>query len=186
MAAEKVPHASVMEDYPDYVCVIGMITIELGNLESSLADLLAEILGVDGEVAHSIYFTPKAVIPRVEVLTNVNTALHPNEELDEEEMREIRKRLMAEGSRTVRSVRENCHHRPSMRAARHSFSIAFRSFWLMTFSSEALVASYRMHVRPWRSLGSFEPLAWSMKVRRIPRAAPNKPASKTTLSRGDA
>ena len=84
---------SVMAGHPDYVLQIGMITIELGNLESSLADLLGAILDVEGDVAHSIYFTAKAVIPRVELLTNVNVALHPDEELDEDEMQEIRKRL---------------------------------------------------------------------------------------------
>jgi hypothetical protein len=77
--------------------------------------------------------------------------------------REIFRRLTAEGSRAVRSVRENCHHRPSIRATRPSFSIAFRSFWLTTLSSAGVVASYRTHVRPRRSLGSFEPLAWRMR-----------------------
>ena len=43
-----------------------------------------------------------------------------------------------------------------------------------------------MQVRPRRSLGSFAPLAWRMNVRRIPSAPPNSPASKTTLSRGEA
>src|SRR5262249_2046262 len=101
--------------------------------------------------------------------------------------REIRKRLTAEGSCKVRSVREYCHHRPSRRATRPACSIALRSFWLTTLISAAAVASpYRMQVRPRRSLGSFEPLAWRMKVRRIPRAPPKRPASKTTLSRGEA
>src|SRR6185369_5704350 len=43
-----------------------------------------------------------------------------------------------------------------------------------------------MAVSPSRSLGSFEPFAWRMKVRRMPSAPPNSPASNTTLSRGDA
>src|SRR5437763_15226232 len=43
-----------------------------------------------------------------------------------------------------------------------------------------------MEVSPSRSLGSFEPFAWRMKVRRMPSAPPNSPASNTTLSRGDA
>src|SRR5262245_40643973 len=100
--------------------------------------------------------------------------------------REIFRRLTADGSRAVRSVRENCHHRPSIRARALSFSIAFRSFWLTTLISAGVVASYRTQVRPRRSLGSFAPLAWRIKVRRIPRAPPKRPASKTTLSRGEA
>src|SRR6476620_7376133 len=43
-----------------------------------------------------------------------------------------------------------------------------------------------MHVRPSRSLGSFAPLAWRIKVRRIPSTPPKRPASKTTLSLGEA
>src|SRR6266550_9497742 len=67
--------------------------------------------------------------------------------------RQIRKRLTAEGSRKLRSVRENCHHSPSMRATRPSSSIAFRSFWLTALISAALVASpYHTHVKPRRSL----------------------------------
>ena len=46
--------------------------------------------------------------------------------------REIFRRLSADGSFAVRSVRENCHHEPSMRATRPSFSIALRIFWLTT------------------------------------------------------
>src|SRR3982751_3976022 len=80
--------------------------------------------------------------------------------------REIRKRLTAEGSLWVRSVREYCHHRPSLRATRPAFSIPFRSFWLTTLISAAVVVSpYRMHVKPRRSLGSLEPLAWRINVR---------------------
>ena len=101
--------------------------------------------------------------------------------------REMRRRLIAEGSRGPRADRENCHHRPSMRATRPSLSIAFRSFWLMVFISAAFVASpYRTHVNPRRSVGSFAPLACSMKVRRKPRTLQKRPASKTTLSRGEA
>src|ERR687897_3076336 len=43
-----------------------------------------------------------------------------------------------------------------------------------------------MEVNPSKSLGSFEPVAWRMNVRRMPSAPPNSPASNTTLSRGDA
>src|SRR4051794_21397597 len=62
--------------------------------------------------------------------------------------REIRKRLTAEGSRGPRSVRENCHQKPSILARRPSFSTAFRSFWLIPLISEAVIASsYRTQVR---------------------------------------
>lgn len=84
---------SVMEQHPEFVHLIGMITIELANVESSLADLLAAVLEVAADVGHAIYFTPKAVIPRVEVLMNVQKALHPDDHLDPDEMRDIRRKL---------------------------------------------------------------------------------------------
>src|SRR5262245_65532009 len=56
---------------------------------------------------------------------------------------------------------------------------------MVRISVAVIASSYRMHVRPRRSLGSFAPLAWRMNVRRIPRTPPNRPASKTTLSRGE-
>src|SRR4029434_7603554 len=79
------------------------------------------------------------------------------------------------------------HAAQGERATRPSFSIALRSFSLMTFiSAGVVVPPYRTQVRPRRSLGSFAPCAWMMKVRRIPRTPPKRPASKTTLSRGEA
>ena len=66
-------------------------------------------------------------------------------------------------------------------------SMAFRSFWLTTrISAGVLVSSYRTSVSPRRSVGSFAALEWRMNVRFIPRADPKRPASNTTLSRGDA
>src|SRR5262245_19950111 len=74
--------------------------------------------------------------------------------------RAILSRLTAEGSFGPRSVRENCHHMPSMRTRRPSFSIALRSFSLMTLICAGVAASsYRTQVRPRRSLGSFVSLA---------------------------
>src|SRR5262245_57221038 len=91
--------------------------------------------------------------------------------------REIRKRLTAEGSFRLSAVREYCHHKPSIRVTRPALSIAARSSWLMALISVGVVASpYRMQVRPRRSLGSLVPLAWRMKVRRIPRTPPKRPA----------
>ena len=74
-----------------------------------------------------------------------------------------------------------------MLASRPSASIALRTFWLTVLSSCGVSSgSYRTQVRPSRSVGSFAPFACRMNVRRIPSAPPNSPASKTTLSRGEA
>src|SRR6266576_371389 len=99
----------------------------------------------------------------------------------------MRRRLTADGSSSLRMVSESCHHSPSTGPRRPSVSIALRSFWLIARTSAGLAAgSYRTEVSPSRSLGSFEPFAWRMNVRRMPSAPPNSPASNTTLSRGDA
>ena len=74
-----------------------------------------------------------------------------------------------------------------MRASRPSASIALRTFWLTVLSScgrELRVVPHQ--VSPSRSVGSFAPFACRMNVRRMPSAPPNSPASKTTLSRGEA
>jgi hypothetical protein len=73
-----------------------------------------------------------------------------------------------------------------MRTTLPSLSIAVRSFSMTGRISEGVVDSYRTHVRPSRSVGSLAPFACRMKVRRIPSAAPKRPASKITLSRGEA
>jgi hypothetical protein len=59
---------SSLEERPDFVHAIGMISIEHGNLELSLADLLARTIGLSKKVAHAIYFTPRAGVLRVEIL----------------------------------------------------------------------------------------------------------------------
>ena len=84
---------SIMEEFPEYVHAIGMISIELADLEASLADLLAVLLDVDTDMAQALYFSPKVVIPRLEILRNVDEVLHAGGELDEKEVRAIRKKL---------------------------------------------------------------------------------------------
>lgn len=54
----------VMERFPEYVQAVGMITIQLGDLETRLGDLLAVLLGIDTDVGHAIYFTPKSGVAR--------------------------------------------------------------------------------------------------------------------------
>src|SRR5262249_19556110 len=101
--------------------------------------------------------------------------------------REICRRLTADGSCSLRIVSESCHQSPSTGPRRPSVSIALRSLSLIAgITSSPAPGSYRTEVSPSRSLGSFEPSAWRMNVRRIPSAPPKRPASNTTLSRGDA
>jgi hypothetical protein len=57
-----------MERHPKHVHIIGMISIEMANLEERLAGLLAKALGVPKIVAHAIFFTPRAGMLSVEIL----------------------------------------------------------------------------------------------------------------------
>jgi hypothetical protein len=50
------------------------------------------------------------------------------------------RRLRAEGSSSVRAVRENCHQAPSIRERRPWFSMADLSFWLIALTSAAVVS----------------------------------------------
>lgn len=59
---------SSLEAKPDYVRAIGMISVENGNLELALADLLAAALSISKRLAHAVYFTPRAAALRVEIL----------------------------------------------------------------------------------------------------------------------
>ncbi len=49
--------------------------------------------------------------------------------------REMRRRLTAEGSSSLRALSEYCHQSPSIRASRPSASMALRTFWLTSLSS---------------------------------------------------
>jgi hypothetical protein len=73
---------SPLRYYPDYVLQIGLITIEITNLEVMLGDLLGALLDFDDDASHGIYFTPRAAIARMDVLVNVAESPrfdeHPN------------------------------------------------------------------------------------------------------------
>src|SRR5437773_11902146 len=72
--------------------------------------------------------------------------------------REIRRRLTAEGSRALRSVRENCHHRPWLGGRGPPFWMAFGSFGLTALFWVALVVPRTGRtVEPRGCLGSLGP-----------------------------
>lgn len=68
------PWKSALDDHPEFVKAIGMISIENANLELALADLLAAVLIMPKRVAHAIYFTPRASALRVEILAEAAKA----------------------------------------------------------------------------------------------------------------
>ena len=106
------PFHTMLVDHPDFVHEIGMITVEQCNIEYQLADLMGAILRVHNDVAHAIYFTPRAGIARVEVMLNLNNALHPDPEIDAAKIKDIRKRIRAacERARTLIGRRNELIH----------------------------------------------------------------------------
>ncbi len=60
-----------MERHPDIVKAIGMISVEMGNLEIFLGDMLGALLHIDRVVGRTVYLTPKSAYGRIEILKNV-------------------------------------------------------------------------------------------------------------------
>src|SRR5258708_30723570 len=65
---------SSLEQYPEHIIAIGMITIEIGNLEVELGGLLGALLHIQQEIGEIVYLTPRAAIARVAVIENVVNA----------------------------------------------------------------------------------------------------------------
>jgi hypothetical protein len=59
------------ENAPDHLSAIGLIAIEITNLEHVLGTLLAAIIDAPEAFGQIIYLTPKAAIARLETLENV-------------------------------------------------------------------------------------------------------------------
>jgi hypothetical protein len=53
-----------------------MITVEMANLEMMIGDLLGVLINRRQDIAHAIYFTPKAVLARIEVVEAVADIIH--------------------------------------------------------------------------------------------------------------
>ena len=66
--------ASTLENHPDYVHAIGMISIENANLELGLSHLFAEILMIPRHVGEAVYLTPRSAFARLDILRSAATA----------------------------------------------------------------------------------------------------------------
>jgi hypothetical protein len=62
---------SHMVKYPKLVEAIGMMTIEIAEMEYHLARLLGRLLQSTPQVAEAVYFTPNTSIPRIHFLSNL-------------------------------------------------------------------------------------------------------------------
>lgn len=84
---------SGLEQFPEHVHAIGMISIESANLELALADLLGAALNISRRVAHAIYFTPRAAALRLEILQAAAKArLAPRSNVRSDSLLETQKR----------------------------------------------------------------------------------------------
>jgi len=70
---------SPLEKFPDYVHTIGMLAIEMGNLEAVFVQLLAAILWTSEGTAAAILMTPKSTRARLDMVTNIATETLPKE-----------------------------------------------------------------------------------------------------------
>jgi hypothetical protein len=68
--AEYKPFHSVLENHPEHVHAIGMISIELANLELFMGQMLGALIGIHPHLAEIIYLTPRTGIGRIAVLEN--------------------------------------------------------------------------------------------------------------------
>lgn len=68
-------YQSMLERHPDHVKAIGMITVEMANLEIMLAQLFGALLNLRPDVADAIYFSPQATGPRIAIVENAVTEM---------------------------------------------------------------------------------------------------------------
>jgi hypothetical protein len=70
-AMAQIPR-SPLEGFPDYLRAIGMITVELCNLEAALCHLLDSILRTNEQTAGCLFFSPKTTAGRLDMVLNVS------------------------------------------------------------------------------------------------------------------
>jgi hypothetical protein len=75
---------SSLENQPEYVRQIGMVSIENANLEMAMAELFGRSLMISQRIARAIYFAPKAATARLDVFDDaIKTAMAPTARHDE-------------------------------------------------------------------------------------------------------
>jgi hypothetical protein len=76
--AKRKPRQSPLEHFPEYTKALGLIAVELANLEVVLSNLLGAILNASQNVSSALYFTPKSSQARMETLQNLVEEVLPN------------------------------------------------------------------------------------------------------------
>jgi len=68
---KRPPYQSTLAKHPEYATAIGMVSIEIGNLEILLAELLAALLHIDPHFGRIVYLTPQNNMARINIVENV-------------------------------------------------------------------------------------------------------------------
>jgi hypothetical protein len=69
--AARLAPPSTLAAHHNHVHAIGIISIETGNLEINLAELLAALLHIDRHFGRVVYLTPQSFMGRLQILENV-------------------------------------------------------------------------------------------------------------------
>lgn len=68
------PWQSILEGHPEHARLIGLIAIETGNLELTLANLFARMLSIPLRIGRAVYLTPQSSAARLHILKNAARA----------------------------------------------------------------------------------------------------------------
>ena len=68
-------YISPLVKHPEHVMAIGMISVELANLDGHFSTLLAMLLNVEPKIGQQLYFAPRAATVRIEMVSQVADGL---------------------------------------------------------------------------------------------------------------
>jgi hypothetical protein len=100
------PTKSALEQHPEHVQAIGMVSIEVANLEINLGELLAALLHIDAYFGRLVYLTPQSFAGRLAILRNV-VKEHIN---DDSEGRKHLEKLIERAERVLGKRHEYIHN----------------------------------------------------------------------------
>jgi hypothetical protein len=99
---------SVLEEHaPEHLKAIGLIGIEVTNLEHSLATLFAAVIDAPEQFGQIVYLTPKTSMARLETLENVVEYLMVKDSQGERELKAIvkcAKAILAKRNRVIHGL----------------------------------------------------------------------------------
>lgn len=91
--ADRLDYKSPLENHPDIVKAIGMVTIESSVLDLMIGRMLGGILGIEEAFSTAIYLTPKSAFARIEMIKNAINEYEENDEI--QTIRRVLKRVKA-------------------------------------------------------------------------------------------